>query len=118
MSYDHAIQLINKLRGEMKGPTEVAQLVVKEALEKGTMDNVTCIIVYLTPPKAAPKKDLDIYEFLKSESDRKKEAADKAEKSRFDAIQPIFDLPHEEKLLEGLLFFFFYFILLLLLLFL
>lgn len=107
MSYDHALALASKLRSEMKNPTEVAQLVAKEALDKGTLDNVTCIIVYFTPPKPAPKKmmstdQIDVYEFLHTEAERKKSAAQKVEKSRFDAIQPVFDLPTEEKLLEGI----------------
>ena len=103
MSYEHAIDLIVRLRGEMKNPTEVAQLVAKEALEKGTLDNVTCVIVYLQPPKAVMKKasEMDVYEFLRVENASKREAHEKAEKEKFDHIQQLFDLPFEEKILEG-----------------
>jgi hypothetical protein len=104
MSYEHAVEMVDRLRGELKSPTEVAQAISKEALDKGTLDNVTCIVVYLVPPKAAPKKPsstMDVYEFLRTEHDTQREEIDKQNKEKFGYIQQLFDLPNDEKILDG-----------------
>jgi len=47
LTYNDAIQFIAKAKKENKNPTETAAEIVSLALKKGSMDNVTTIIVYL-----------------------------------------------------------------------
>ncbi|KAH3742840.1 protein phosphatase 2C [Pelomyxa schiedti] len=46
LDYSTAVQICNKAKNSGKSPAEAAQILVKEALDKGTMDNVTCLVVY------------------------------------------------------------------------
>jgi len=46
LTYNDAIQFIAKAKKENKNPTETAAEIVSLALKKGSMDNVTTIIVY------------------------------------------------------------------------
>lgn len=47
VSYEEAVEFVAKAKGQGKTPTETSQLLVKHALELGSFDNVTIIIVYL-----------------------------------------------------------------------
>jgi len=47
VTYEEAIEFIAKAKGEGKDPTETSQLLVKHALDSGSLDNITAIVVYL-----------------------------------------------------------------------
>lgn len=47
LSYEDAIDFIARARDSGKDPTETSQLLVKHALESGSLDNITAIVVYL-----------------------------------------------------------------------
>ena len=55
VTYRDAVVIANKLRGEGKQPEEVADYLAKLALERGSQDNVTVIIVYINWGKSAQK---------------------------------------------------------------
>lgn len=107
LSYKQAAEFIESKRSSGKSPTEAAQLLVKDSLDRGTMDNVTAIVVYLTPPKISPLRksapsnestengeEMDIYEFLKKEAEKKgKEGNNEKNKE--------FEIPADEEILEG-----------------
>jgi len=46
MTYQEAVDFIFQKRQEGKSPTEAAQLITQEALNKGSLDNITTVIVY------------------------------------------------------------------------
>ena len=46
LTYDEAAKYLVNLRKEGKDPKEAAQWLTKKALEKGSTDNVSAIIVY------------------------------------------------------------------------
>lgn len=46
LTYDDAVQFVAAQKASGKTPTETAQLLVKNALDRGTLDNVTAIVVY------------------------------------------------------------------------
>eukprot|EP00727_Mastigamoeba_balamuthi_P012631 m51a1_g7991 putative protein phosphatase (449) ;mRNA; r:99940-102784 len=48
MSYEEAVRLCDEQKSAGKTPQEAAQFLVKRALDNGTLDNVTCVVVYLT----------------------------------------------------------------------
>jgi len=56
LTYQEAALFVEKQRSQGKSPTECAKALVKESLDCGTLDNVTAIVVYLTPPKGAAEK--------------------------------------------------------------
>lgn len=104
MKYQHAIDLVARWRKEGKSAKDTARLLVEEAIELGSLDNVTAIIIYL--PKDSSKRDmnkkkkkkksatkaemLDVYQFLKTEMDRIKGPDDKSK-------QPCDDSPKGEQ---------------------
>jgi len=47
LSYEDAVEFIARARDSGKDPTETSQLLVKHALESGSLDNITAIVVYL-----------------------------------------------------------------------
>lgn len=47
VTYEEAVEFIAKAKAEGKDPTETSQLLVKHALDLGSFDNVTIIVVYL-----------------------------------------------------------------------
>eukprot|EP00026_Physarum_polycephalum_P011790 Phypoly_transcript_12034.p1 GENE.Phypoly_transcript_12034~~Phypoly_transcript_12034.p1 ORF type:complete len:277 (+),score=55.06 Phypoly_transcript_12034:261-1091(+) len=47
VTYEEAIEFISKAKAEGKDPTETSQLLAKHALDLGSFDNVTIIVVYL-----------------------------------------------------------------------
>lgn len=47
VTYEEAVEFVSKAKASGKNPTETAQLLVKHALDLGSFDNVTIIIVYL-----------------------------------------------------------------------
>jgi len=48
MTYQEAVDFIYHQKKEGKSPTEAAQLITQEALNKGSLDNITTVIVYFT----------------------------------------------------------------------
>jgi len=46
LSYDDAMKQAVELRSSGMGPSDVAKSLIKNALERGTMDNVTVLVVY------------------------------------------------------------------------
>lgn len=46
LTYDDAVQFVASHKAAGKTATETAQLLVKNALDRGTLDNVTAIVVY------------------------------------------------------------------------
>jgi len=46
LSYDDAMQQAVSLRSAGMSPEDVAKALIKTALERGTMDNVTLVVVY------------------------------------------------------------------------
>jgi len=60
LSYESAVEFVAKCRNQGKSPEETAQLLVKDSLERGTLDNVTAIIVYFPQNnKNSQKKPMD-----------------------------------------------------------
>jgi serine/threonine protein phosphatase PrpC len=136
LSYQQAVEFVANCRNEGKHPTETSQLLVKESLERGTLDNVTAIVVYLpTKPKRnphtistreikieeeeeedEPTSEMDVYEFLQVEMEKRrklkeKEGASPGTKKKLD----YFNLPSDEHVLGGMSkgnipFLFFYFL--------
>jgi hypothetical protein len=126
MSYEQAVEFVAKAKRAGKSPEETAQLLVQTSLDRGTMDNVTAIIVYLTENKdscdqlplqpSGPLKKtvedetleedlMDVYQFLQNEYERKKQQAStkmepESSKSR-SRRQKYFKLPPEERVIEG-----------------
>eukprot|EP01118_Nematostelium_gracile_P010412 TRINITY_DN3581_c0_g1_i1.p1 TRINITY_DN3581_c0_g1~~TRINITY_DN3581_c0_g1_i1.p1 ORF type:complete len:149 (-),score=35.84 TRINITY_DN3581_c0_g1_i1:3-449(-) len=47
LSYDDAVQFVANSRNSGRPPQETVELLVHQSLEKGTMDNVTAIVVYI-----------------------------------------------------------------------
>jgi len=47
MTYQEAVEFIFQRKEEGKSPVEAAQLITQEALNKGSLDNITTVIVYL-----------------------------------------------------------------------
>jgi len=47
MTYQEAVDFIFQRKQEGRTPTEAAQLITQEALNKGSLDNITTVIVYL-----------------------------------------------------------------------
>jgi len=47
LSYEDAVEFIARAKDSGKDPTETSQLLVKHALESGSLDNITAIVVYL-----------------------------------------------------------------------
>jgi len=56
MKYETAIDYVIEKRKEGLNVTEVAQGLVKLALERGSMDNVTCILIFLNPMKVVEER--------------------------------------------------------------
>jgi len=76
LSYEEAVDFVVQCRAQGKGPQEAAQLLVNDSLEKGTLDNVTAIIVYFpnrntkqdNPKKSKKEKNTEKEEKKKPES--------------------------------------------------
>jgi integrin-linked kinase-associated serine/threonine phosphatase 2C len=47
-TYEEAVAMVDELKKSGKSPTEAAQALVKRAIDVGTLDNVTCLVIYLT----------------------------------------------------------------------
>jgi len=47
LTYEDAVEFIARAKDSGKDPTETSQLLVKHALELGSLDNITAIVVYL-----------------------------------------------------------------------
>jgi len=47
VTYEEAVEFVAKAKHEGKDPTETSQLLVKHALDLGSFDNITIIVVYL-----------------------------------------------------------------------
>jgi integrin-linked kinase-associated serine/threonine phosphatase 2C len=50
LNYHDAVEIVASARWNQKSANQAADALVKEALDRRTMDNVTCIVVYLQPP--------------------------------------------------------------------
>lgn len=50
LTYEDAVEFVSKKKDAGKDPTETAQLLVKHALDCGSFDNITAIVVYLDWP--------------------------------------------------------------------
>jgi len=48
MTYQEAVDFIYQRKQEGKSPTEAAQLITQEALNKGSLDNITTVVVYFS----------------------------------------------------------------------
>jgi len=59
MNHQSAAEIVHRFCQEGKDPTEVAQLLVQEALRKRTEDNVTVIVVYITWNSEGSSSDSD-----------------------------------------------------------
>lgn len=73
MSYEYAVDLVSNCRNEGKTAQQTADILVRNAIERGSLDNVTAIVVYLPSlgwqrKKKNQKPDglMDAYEFLRS----------------------------------------------------
>lgn len=109
LSYKQAVDFVDHSRKLGRTPTETAELLVKDSLDRGTLDNVTAIVIYLTP--AATRKptlvegkkledddsNIDVYEFLQMEAERLKH---ERESQSGISKKKLFDLPEDEKVLE------------------
>jgi serine/threonine protein phosphatase PrpC len=51
LSYEQAMQFTGRLKDAGKTPQETTELLVKEAIDKGSLDNVTGVVVYLSNPR-------------------------------------------------------------------
>lgn len=92
MTYEQAIEMVASLKNSGKTPEETVEILVKDSIEKGSMDNVTAIVIFLNPPRSdlffifstdrPPKEEkkeeegeegdvMDVWEFLKTECERK-----------------------------------------------
>ena len=49
MSYQDVAELIGRLKKEGKTPNEAAHILVQESIERGSLDNVTAVVIYLPP---------------------------------------------------------------------
>ena len=47
-TYQEAVTFCEEQRQKGKSPTEAAQALVRRAIEAGSLDNVSCIVVYFT----------------------------------------------------------------------
>jgi len=72
LSYETAVEFVSQCKAQGKDPTEAAQLLVQDSLERGTLDNVTAIIVYF--PQTNTNTD------IKHKSNKKKNLEKKKEK--------------------------------------
>jgi len=115
LSYEQAVDFVAAAKKSGKDALETAQLLVKDSLDKGTLDNVTAIVIYLN----TPSKDLsgtasirsksginltegdddddgtemDVYEYLRLESAKKK-------KQKEQEFLKLFDLPGQESITQ------------------
>jgi len=48
LTYQEAVDFVAKYKKQGKNPTEIAKLIVEYALDQGTLDNVTVVIVFFT----------------------------------------------------------------------
>jgi serine/threonine protein phosphatase PrpC len=48
LSYQDAVDQVSEHRAAGKDPLETAELLVKLSLDRGSKDNITTIVVYLT----------------------------------------------------------------------
>lgn len=107
MTYQQAVDFINDQRVNGKNPKDASESLVKDSIDRGTLDNVTVIVVYLAPssqskpnkqqkdPDEEEEEEMDIYGYLKSEADKNKE---KEIKEKFQD----FDIPSDESVIAGL----------------
>jgi len=112
LSYEQAVDFVGAAKKSGKDALDTAQLLVKDALDKGTLDNVTAIVIYLNSPSkelgktvprlASPNDDddddddgteIDVYEYLRLESARKKKQKDQE-------FCKLFELPPEETIVQ------------------
>ncbi len=123
-TYQQATDFIAKERELGKSPGEAAKDIVKSALDRGTLDNVTTIVVYLRPhvpmnippPEKPPEKEeaqaektpdqdeVDVYDFLKNEGEKVKARLANQTKNGSPKAKKLFryfSLPAEEELLQG-----------------
>jgi len=123
LTYDEAVEFVANAKSEGKQPEEVAQLLVKDALERGTMDNVTAIVVYFSPSSGKPKKPksevqspkkeqttseedeensdtMDVYEFLKAECEKKQKLKEQEDAVKRNEQLKMFNLPPSETIIE------------------
>eukprot|EP00027_Filamoeba_sp_ATCC50430_P014235 CAMPEP_0168564608 /NCGR_PEP_ID=MMETSP0413-20121227/13343_1 /TAXON_ID=136452 /ORGANISM="Filamoeba nolandi, Strain NC-AS-23-1" /LENGTH=600 /DNA_ID=CAMNT_0008596305 /DNA_START=47 /DNA_END=1846 /DNA_ORIENTATION=- len=73
MSYEYAVDLVSNCRNEGKTAQQTADILVQNGIDRGSLDNVTAIVVYLPSvgwhrKKKTYKPDglMDAYEFLRS----------------------------------------------------
>ena len=73
MTYEYAVDLVANCRSEGKTAQQTADILVRNAIERGSLDNVTAIVVYLPSIGWQKKKKnanqdglMDAYEFLRS----------------------------------------------------
>jgi len=120
LTYQHAVEFVANARNEGRYPTETSQLLVKDSLDRGTLDNVTAIVIYFpTKSKGKPlnsirstqeeeeedtdENQLDVYEYLQIEMERRKKLAEKEESSTSPEIGKKlnhFNLPSDEQVLD------------------
>jgi len=61
LTYQNAVDFVSKCRSEGKAPQETSKLIVQDSFDRGSLDNITAIVVYLTsppPPKEEKKKKI------------------------------------------------------------
>ncbi len=56
LSYAEAVDFVSKCRSSGKSASETSKLLVEDAIERGSLDNVTAIVVYINPIFPVPSR--------------------------------------------------------------
>jgi len=57
MSYQYAVNFVNRYRELEKSPSETVKFLVQDALERGSLDNITTIVVFFPRNDRSPKNE-------------------------------------------------------------
>jgi len=112
-TYDQAVNFISNERESGRSASEAAKNIVQCALNRGTFDNVTTIVVYLKKHTPLPKlqltvqsteeEEVDLIDFLKVEGEKIKANQEKQTlqgSPKAKKVFRFFNLPPEEEILE------------------